>query len=160
MYRIGYGSDTHKLKKGGPLMLGGLEIEYERSSVGHSDGDALLHAITDAVLGALALGDIGTHFPDSDKEWKDAESVRFLKEACKMARQEGYLPLNIDSTISLESPKLAAHIEEMREFVAKAMEVDLRDVSIKAKTAEGLGPIGKNKAIKAVAVVLLKEAYR
>src|SRR5689334_10132901 len=123
--RIGFGNDIHRLEAGEKLILGGIEIESEIGAVGHSDADALLHAITDAILGALALGDIGTHFSDRDERWKNADSKVFLSEAVRMMKSENYKIANVDSVINLEKPKLRPHIEKMRERVAQILEVEL-----------------------------------
>lgn len=153
--RIGFGNDIHRLEAGKPLILGGVSIESEVGAVGHSDADALLHAITDAIFGALALGDIGTHFSDKDERWKNAESRVFLTEAVRMMKAENYKIANVDSVINLEKPKLKPHIQKMREQVAQILEVELNQVSIKAKTGEKVDAVGENRAIKTEAVVLL-----
>lgn len=153
--RIGFGNDIHRLEAGKTLILGGIEIESEVGAVGHSDADALLHAITDAILGALALGDIGTHFSDTDERWKNADSRVFLSEAVRMMKAENYKIANVDSVINLEKPKLKSHIQKMREQVAQILEVELNQVSIKAKTGEKVDAVGENRAIKTEAVVLL-----
>lgn len=156
--RIGFGNDIHRLEAGEKLILGGIEIESEVGAVGHSDADALLHAITDAILGALALGDIGTHFSDKDERWKNADSKVFLSEAVRMMKSENYKIANVDSVINLEKPKLRPHIQKMRERVAQILEVELNQVSIKAKTGEKVDAVGENRAIKTEAVVLLLKA--
>ena len=155
MFRIGFGNDIHRLVKGKPLILGGVEIPADKGAVGHSDADALLHAITDAILGALALGDIGSHFSDKDARWKDADSFVFLKHTIELMKEKGFRVVNVDSTISLEKPKLRPFIDKMRENLARMLETELNCISIKAKTGEGLDAIGEEKAIKAEAVVLL-----
>jgi 2-C-methyl-D-erythritol 2,4-cyclodiphosphate synthase len=155
--RIGFGNDIHRLEAGERLFLGGIEIPSELGSVGHSDGDALLHALTDALLGALAKGDIGSHFPDSDERWKGAESSLFVAEAVRLVGESGYAIANVDSTISLEKPKLRPYIDQMRIRVAGILSVPVESISIKAKSAEGLGEIGNGLAVKAEAVVLLKK---
>lgn len=155
MMRIGFGNDIHRLVRGKPLILGGVEIPAELGAEGHSDADALLHAVTDAVLGALALGDIGSHFSDKDERWKDADSVIFLEEAVRIMKEAGYRVGNIDSTISLEKPKLRPHIDAMRENLAKILECDLDWVSVKAKTGEKVDAVGENRAIRVEAVILL-----
>lgn len=157
MFRIGFGNDIHRLESGEKLILGGIEIESEIGAVGHSDADALLHAITDAILGALALGDIGTHFSDKDERWKNADSKVFLSEAVRMMKDENYKVGNVDSVINLEKPKLKPHIQKMREQVAQILEVELNQVSIKAKTGEKVDSVGENRAIKTEAVVLLQK---
>ncbi len=155
MFRIGSGNDIHRLVPGRPLMIGGVRVESDLGADGHSDADVLLHAITDAILGALALGDIGTHFPSSDPQWKGAASSVFLAKANEIVRLKGYSVVNIDSTVSLEAPKLRPYIEEMRANIARILEVDIAAVSIKAKTGEGVDAVGKNLALRAEAVVLL-----
>lgn len=158
MFKIGFGNDIHRLVPGRPLILGGVEIESELGAEGHSDADALTHAITDAIFGALALGDIGTHFPNSDERWRDAESFVFLRFAVGEAKNRGYSVVNIDSTISLEMPKLRPYINRMRESLAVALEVTHDRVSIKAKTGEGVDAVGEKRAVRAEAVVLLERA--
>lgn len=155
MFRIGFGSDIHQLVSGRPLILGGVEISADKGAVGHSDADALTHAITDAILGALALGDIGSHFSDKDARWQDADSFLFLKHTIELMKEKGFRVVNVDSTISLEKPKLRPFIDKMRENLAHILEIKLDCVSVKAKTGEGLDAIGKELAIKAEAVVLL-----
>ncbi len=155
MFRIGFGNDIHRLVADRPLIIGGVTIESELGADGNSDADVLLHAITDAIFGALALGDIGTHFPNNDPQWKDAASSLFLKKATESANWHGYSIVNIDSTISLEQPKLRSHIEEMRVNIANLLEIDASCVSVKAKTGEGVDAVGESAAIKADAVVLL-----
>ena len=155
MYRIGYGNDVHRLVEGRPLILGGIEIGSPLGAEGHSDADALTHAVTDAILGALALGDIGTHFSDKDERWKDADSFVFLRFVAGLMKERGYAVVNIDSTISLERPKLRPYIEQMRENLAIAVEVETNRISIKAKTGEGVDAVGSGTAIRADAVVML-----
>lgn len=157
MFRIGFGNDIHRLVAGRPLILGGIQIESELGAEGHSDADALFHAVTDAVLGALALGDIGSHFSDKDERWKNVDSTVFLKEAVRMVKEKGFRVINVDSTISLEKPKLRPHIEMMRENLARILEIDFTHVSIKAKTGEKVDAVGESRAIKAEAVVLLEQ---
>lgn len=158
MNRIGFGNDIHKLEEGKPLILGGLEIPSEKGAVGHSDADALFHAVTDAILGALALGDIGSHFSDTDEKWKDANSKIFLEEAVRLMKERGFEVENLDSIISLERPKLRPHIEHMRANLALILEIDTSHVSIKAKTNEELDAVGRGEAIKAEAVILLMKS--
>ena len=155
MYRIGYGNDVHRLVEGRPLILGGIEIGSPLGAEGHSDADALTHAVTDAILGALALGDIGTHFSDKDERWKDADSFVFLRFVAGLMKERGYAVVNIDSTLSLERPKLRPYIEQMRENLAIALEVETNRISIKAKTGEGVDAVGSGTAIRADAVVML-----
>lgn len=156
MFRIGFGNDIHQLETGKPLILGGVRIESELGAVGHSDADALLHAITDAILGALALGDIGLHFSDKDERWKNADSAMFLAEAVQLMKAANYKISNVDSTINLEKPKLRPHIEKMRERIAQVLEVELNCVSVKAKTGEKVDAVGQSLAVKAEAVILLE----
>ncbi len=153
--RIGFGNDIHKLESGKPLIIGGVEIPSEFGAVGHSDADVLLHAVTDAILGALALGDIGSHFSDKDERWKGAKSLIFLREAVRLMKEQNYKVGNLDSIISLEKPKLRTHIEKMRENLATELEVEINCISIKAKTGEGLDAVGESRAIKAEACFLL-----
>lgn len=160
MFRIGFGNDIHRLSAGRPLILGGVPIESELGAIGHSDADALLHAITDAILGALALGDIGSHFSDKDEKWKNADSSMFLREAVRMMKEKGFEVENLDSTISLEKPKLRPFIDRMRGNLAEILELDVSCVSVKAKTGEKVDAVGENRAIKAEAVVLLKQPPR
>ena len=156
MFRIGFGNDIHRLIEGKKLMLGGVEIPSEKGADGHSDGDALLHALTDAIFGALAEGDIGTHFADSDERWKNAESAVFLRYAVELMKSKGYEIVNADSTVNLEKPKLRPHIDRMREGIARCLETSIENVSVKAKTGEKVDAVGEQKAIKAEAVVLLR----
>lgn len=158
MFRIGFGNDIHRLAHGKPLILGGVLIPSDKGAEGHSDADALLHAVTDAILGALALGDIGQHFSDKDERWKDANSLIFLNEAVRMMREKGFEVVNLDSTISLEKPKLRPHIQAMRENLGRSLNVEISCVSVKAKTGEGVDAIGKNRAIKAEVIILLQKA--
>ena len=153
--RIGEGWDTHALVPGRKLVLGGVEIPHERGLLGHSDADALLHAITDALFGAAGLGDIGRHFPDTDARFRGADSVVLLKEAAARVRQAGWGIVNVDSTVIAQAPKLAPHIEAMRARIAQALELAPAQVNVKAKTAEKLGPVGMGQSIEARAVVLL-----
>ncbi len=156
MYRIGFGNDIHRLEPGKPLILGGVEIDSELGAVGHSDADALTHAITDAVLGALALGDIGSHFSNSDERWRDADSFSFLRFAVGEARNAGFAVVNVDSTVSLESPRLRLYIDKMREGLAVVLEVTHDRVSVKAKSGEGVDAVGEGRAVRAEAVVMLE----
>jgi 2-C-methyl-D-erythritol 2,4-cyclodiphosphate synthase len=155
LIRVGEGWDTHALVPGRKLMLGGVEVPYERGLLGHSDADALLHAITDALLGAAGLGDIGRHFPDTDERFRGADSVALLTEAARRVRAQGWDIVNIDSTIVAQAPKLAPHIAAMRERIAQALAIAAPTVNVKAKTAEKLGPVGMGQSIEARAVVLL-----
>ena len=153
--RIGEGWDTHQLVTGRPLVLGGVTIPHSHGLLGHSDADALLHAITDALLGAAALGDIGRHFPDTAAEFKGADSVVLLQEAARRVAAAGYAIVNIDSTIVAQAPKMAPHIPAMCARIAAALGVDVGAVNVKAKTAEKMGPVGEGRAIDARAVCLL-----
>jgi 2-C-methyl-D-erythritol 2,4-cyclodiphosphate synthase len=156
--RIGIGSDVHRLVSGRPLIIGGVEIESDLGAEGHSDADVLLHAITDAVLGSLALGDIGSHFPNSDDRWRSASSLQFLRYAVDLIRQRGYELVNIDSTVHLERPKLRDHIDEMRKLIADTAGIDIHAVSVKAKTGEAVDAVGELRAIRADAAILVEKA--
>lgn len=155
-YRIGNGYDIHRLVPQRKLVLGGVEIPYEKGLLGHSDADVLLHAIMDAMLGALALRDIGYHFPPSDMKYKDISSLELLKHVDELVKQENHTIVNIDTVVQAEEPKLNKHIPSMQKVIADALELEEKTVSIKATTMEGLGPLGEGKAIAATAVVLLK----
>ncbi len=154
--RIGQGSDIHRLEDGRRLIIGGVTVPSAKGAVGHSDADALMHAVTDAILGAIADGDIGSHFSDRDERWKGADSFVFLREAAGLMRGKGFEIANVDSTISLESPKLRPFIDEMRANLASALGTSVENVSIKAKTGEGVDAVGKGRAIRVEAVVLLR----
>ena len=156
MYRIGQGSDIHRLETGKPLILGGVSIESEKGAVGHSDADALTHAVTDALLGALALGDIGSHFSDKDERWRGADSFVFLRFTVGLMKEKGFAVVNVDSTVHLETPRLRPFIDRMRENLAVALEIEMDSVSVKAKTGEKVDAVGRSEAIKAEAVVLLQ----
>lgn len=153
--RIGEGWDIHQLVEGRKLILGGVEIPHSKGLLGHSDADALLHAITDALLGAAALGDIGSFFPDTDDRFKAADSSVLLAEVVRQVRERGFGIGNVDCTVIAQAPKLAPHIVAMRVRIAQVLEVDVEQVSVKAKTAEKLGPVGEGLAMEARAVVLL-----
>ncbi|MCF8209114.1 MAG: 2-C-methyl-D-erythritol 2,4-cyclodiphosphate synthase [Rhodoferax sp.] len=154
-FRIGEGWDIHALVEGRRLILGGVEISFHKGLLGHSDADALLHAITDALLGAAGLGDIGAHFPDTDLQFKGADSSDLLAEAMRRVQAAGFALGNVDSTIIAQAPKLAPHIAAMRQRIAAVLAVDRDQVNVKAKTAEKMGPVGEGAAIEARAVVLL-----
>ena len=154
-YRIGNGFDVHAFAAGRKLIIGGIEIPFDKGLAGHSDADVLLHAITDALLGSLALGDIGRHFPDSDNKYKNADSSLFLKESYKLVKGKGYKLRNIDSTIALQQPKLAKFIPQMQAKISSLLEVDADQVSIKATTTEKLGFTGREEGIAAFAIVLV-----
>jgi 2-C-methyl-D-erythritol 2,4-cyclodiphosphate synthase len=156
--RIGEGWDVHQLVEGRPLVLGGITVPHTHGLLGHSDADALLHALTDALLGAAGLGDIGRHFPDTDAAFKGADSAVLLAEAARRVRAEGWDIVNVDSTIVAQAPKLAPHIPSMRERIAQVLGIDAERVNVKAKTAEKLGPVGEKRAIEARAVCLLCKA--
>jgi 2-C-methyl-D-erythritol 2,4-cyclodiphosphate synthase len=153
--RIGEGWDTHALVAGRPLVLGGVEVPHTHGLLGHSDADALCHAITDALFGALAMGDIGHHFPDTDERFKGADSLALLAEAARRVVAAGWQIGNVDSTIVAQAPKMAPHIAAMRQRLSTALGVALEQVSVKAKTAEKMGPVGEGLAIEARAVCLL-----
>lgn len=153
--RIGEGWDTHALVTGRPLILGGVTIPHTHGLLGHSDADALLHALTDALLGAAGLGDIGRHFPDTDAAFKGADSVVLLQEAARRVRDQGWSLVNMDSTVVAQAPKLAPHIPAMRARIAQALGLEEAAVNVKAKTAEKMGPVGEGRAIEARAVCLL-----
>jgi len=155
--RIGHGYDVHRLTEGRRLILGGVEIPYEKGLLGHSDADVLTHALMDALLGAAALGDIGKLFPDSDEKYLGADSVELLKAVCAVLKENGYRIVNTDCTVIAQRPKLAPHIEQMRAILAAAMGIDTRFVSVKATTEEGLGFSGEGLGIAAHAVALIDE---
>lgn len=157
MFRIGNGYDVHKLVEGRKLILAGIEIPHHLGLLGHSDADVLVHAIMDGLLGALALGDIGKHFPDTDEKYKGISSMELLKEVSKLIKNKGYEVVNIDSIVAAERPKLKPYIEQMRKNVAEILEIAVDDISIKATTEEKLGFTGREEGIKSYAVVLLKK---
>jgi 2-C-methyl-D-erythritol 2,4-cyclodiphosphate synthase len=154
--RTGLGWDVHRLALGRALILGGIQVESEFGLEGHSDADVLSHAITDALLGAAALGDIGMHFPDSDPRWKDADSDRFLAHAAALAREQGFSIVNVDSTVILERPKLKNYRDAIREALAHTLEIEVDRVSVKFKTSERVGPVGEGKSAEAQAIVTLE----
>jgi 2-C-methyl-D-erythritol 2,4-cyclodiphosphate synthase len=158
--RIGFGNDIHPLVSGRELILGGVTIPFEKGPAGHSDGDALAHALTDALLGAAALGDIGTHFPDSSPEWHDASSLIFLENTRRLLDRTGFAIVNVDTTISLQRPKLRPYIQAMRSKIAEALGIKATQVSVKAKTGEGLDSVGRGEAIRAEAVALLSTSAK
>ncbi|MEA3394613.1 MAG: 2-C-methyl-D-erythritol 2,4-cyclodiphosphate synthase [Pseudomonadota bacterium] len=153
--RVGEGWDVHALVAGRKLIIGGVEIPFHLGLLGHSDADVLLHAMTDALLGAAGLGDIGRHFPDTAPQFRGADSVALLREAARRVREQGWQIGNVDSTIIAQAPKMAPHIAAMRECIAAALAVDATQVNVKAKTAEKLGPVGQGQSIEARAVTLL-----
>ena len=155
-FRIGEGWDTHQLVEGRPLILGGVTIPHIKGLLGHSDADALCHAITDALFGAAGLGDIGRHFPDTDEAFKGADSIALLVECARRVRAAGWEPVNIDSTIVAQAPKMAPHIAAMAARIAEAVGIEAGAVNVKAKTAEKMGPVGEGRAIEARAVCLVQ----
>ncbi len=158
MFRIGNGYDVHRLVEGRKLILGGVEIPHNLGLLGHSDADVLVHAIMDALLGALSLGDIGKHFPDTDEKYKGISSIKLLKEVFSLIKNRGYEVVNIDSIIGAEKPKLKPFIDDMRKNIAESLETDINNVSVKATTEEKLGFTGREEGMKSYAVVLLKKA--
>ena len=156
--RVGIGEDLHRVEDGRSLVLGGVRIEAAVGLAGHSDADVLLHAITDAVLGAAGKGDLGAHFPSSDERWAGADSGLFLREALRMATEDGWTLVNVDATVRAERPRLAGHLEAIRASVARIAGMDVARVNVKAKSGEGLDAIGRGEAIGATAVVLLEAA--
>ena len=155
--RIGQGVDVHQLLAGIPLIIGGVSIPYSKGSKGHSDGDVLCHAIVDAILGALALGDIGQYYPSNNKHWKDAPSRKFLKHAQYLMQEKGYAAVNIDATVILQEPHLSSYISEMRKNISHVLSISLDTVSVKATTTDSLGFTGIGEGIAATAVALLTE---
>lgn len=155
MVRLGQGFDVHQLVEGRPCIIGGVNIPYEKGLLGHSDADVLLHAISDAILGALALGDIGKHFPDTDPEYKDADSVKLLEHVWRLAKERGYKLGNTDATIIAQAPKMAPYIPQMVAVIARVLECDESQVNVKATTSERLGFTGRGEGIAAQAVVCL-----
>ena len=155
MHRIGFGTDIHRLVAGRPLVLGGVVIDSELGADGHSDADVLMHAATDAVLGALALSDLGTHFPNDNERWRNAESSQFLLYAHGLIKQRGYVVANLDAVIDLEKPKLRPFIAQMRANLATVLDIDIDQVSVKAKTGEKVDAVGEQRAVRAEVVVLL-----
>ncbi|MEO1022837.1 MAG: 2-C-methyl-D-erythritol 2,4-cyclodiphosphate synthase [Bacteroidota bacterium] len=153
--RVGYGYDVHAFAEGRKLILGGIDIPYHKGLLGHSDADVLLHAITDALLGALALGDIGAHFPDTDPRYKDVDSRVLLRDAYRLITEKGYVLSNLDATVVAQQPKLAPHIKGIRATIAEDLGVTLDQVSVKATTSESLGFTGREEGISASAVVLI-----
>lgn len=153
--RIGYGFDTHALVEGRKLILGGVEIPFEKGLLGHSDADVLLHAITDALLGALALGDIGQHFPDTDPKFKGADSRKLLIHCYELIKKEGYQLANVDATVVAQRPKLMPHIPEIRKTIAQDLQVQINQISVKATTSEKMGFVGREEGITVSAIALL-----
>ena len=155
--RVGFGYDVHRLVEGRPLILGGVTIDHPEGLDGHSDADVLLHAITDAVLGAAAMGDIGSHFPDTDPAFKDADSMDLLREILRRVGQEGFRLVNVDATVAAQAPKLRPHIDAMRHNIAEATGLDIGAVSVKATTTERLGFVGTKQGMAAYAVCLIEK---
>jgi len=158
MLKIGLGRDLHRLVKGRRFLLGGIELPAKRGELGHSDGDVLAHAVCDAILGAAALGDIGSLFPPSDPKWKDADSMALLRSVFEMAKQAGWTLVNLDCVVSCEEPKVLPFRDRIRQSLAQTLEVSVDKIFVKGKTGEGLGPVGKGKAVEALAVCLLEKA--
>lgn len=154
-FRIGIGNDIHKLVEGRKLILGGVEIPFEKGLLGHSDADSLCHAITDALLGAAGLGDIGTHFSDRDPNWKGANSLVFLSKTVELLGESGWSIINIDATIIAEKPKMMPHIPTMRQRLSEALTIEPSQINIKAKTNEGLDSVGRGEAIAAQAIAMI-----
>jgi 2-C-methyl-D-erythritol 2,4-cyclodiphosphate synthase len=157
MLRIGQGFDVHQLVEGRPLILGGIEIPYEKGLLGHSDADVLLHTVADACLGAIAAGDIGKHFPDTDPEFKDADSAKLLQHVWQLVKEKGYTLGNVDCTIIAQKPKMAPYIDQMRERIAELLEADVNQVNVKATTTEQLGFTGRGEGIASQATVLIQK---
>ena len=153
--RVGIGYDVHKLVEDRDLIIGGVKIPYEKGLLGHSDADVLLHAISDAILGAAALGDIGLHFPDTDERFKGADSLKLLNETGKLIKAEGYSVVNIDATIIAQVPKMRPYIDSMRKNIADALEIDINQVNVKASTEEGLGFTGAGLGIASNAIAMI-----
>ena len=154
--RVGHGFDAHRLVPGRRLVLGGVEIPFDRGLEGHSDGDCLLHAVCDALLGAAAAGDLGGYFPSTDPRWKGASSLTFVEEVVRVVRKKGYVVENLDVTVVAERPAFAPHIPDIRAALGRALEIDLDRVSVKAKTTDGMGSLGRGEGIAAQAAVLLR----
>jgi 2-C-methyl-D-erythritol 2,4-cyclodiphosphate synthase len=159
-YRVGHGFDAHRLVEGRPFVLGGVRIEHEKGPLGHSDADVLSHAIADALLGACALGDLGAHFPETDPQWKDADSLRLLAACHELAVRHGWTIANIDATVVVQLPRLSPHVQLMRDAIADALGLDVARISVKAKTSEGMGYTGDGSGIAAYAVVLAEALER
>lgn len=160
MFRIGNGYDVHILTEGRKLILGGIEIPHTKGVLGHSDGDVLIHAIMDALLGALALGDIGLHFPDTDEKYRDISSVLLLEEVMKTIKKKKFQLVNVDASIVLQKPKVRPYIDAMREKLAKILEIEMEQINVKATTEEKLGFTGREEGVKAYAVVLLERVEK
>jgi 2-C-methyl-D-erythritol 2,4-cyclodiphosphate synthase len=158
MFRIGSGIDFHQLVEGRKLWLGGVLIPHNKGALGHSDADVLLHAVCDALLGALCLGDIGVHFPDTSSEFKNIDSKVLLQRTWSLVSREGYKVVNLDTTLTLEAPKIKAHVSKMQQVIAEILQVTEKDVSIKATTTEKMGFVGREEGVVAYATVLLQKA--
>jgi 2-C-methyl-D-erythritol 2,4-cyclodiphosphate synthase len=158
MFRIGQGFDVHQLVENRPLIIGGVTIPYEKGLLGHSDADVLLHTISDACLGAIGAGDIGKHFPDTDPEFKNADSAKLLQHVWQLVKKEGYVLGNADCTIIAQSPKMAPYIEQMKECIAELLEASTNQINVKATTTEKLGFTGRSEGVASQAVVLLVKA--
>ena len=157
MIRIGQASDVHQLTEGRDLIVGGVHIPHEKGLLGHSDADVLLHAIAESILGALALGDLGHHFPDTDPKYKGADSLMLLKHTCTLMKEQGYHLVNLDAAIMAEKPKMAPHVQQMRLNVAEALEADISQVSIKATRGEKMGFVGRQEGMAALCVCLVED---
>ncbi|HLU22569.1 MAG TPA: 2-C-methyl-D-erythritol 2,4-cyclodiphosphate synthase [Bacillaceae bacterium] len=157
MFRVGNGFDVHAFAEDRPLIIGGIEIPYEKGLIGHSDADVLLHTVADACLGAIGEGDIGRHFPDTDPNFKDADSAKLLQHVWKLVRNKGYKLVNIDCIVMAQKPKMAPHIEKMQERIAELLEAGMEQVNVKATTTERLGFVGREEGIASQAVVLLQK---
>ncbi len=155
-YRIGFGVDYHQLVEGRDLWIGGVKIPHHKGSLGHSDGDVLLHAICDALLGALALGDIGIHFPNTASEYKNIESKILLQKTFQLIKNEGYKIVNVDSTVCLELPKIKPYTDEMKKLISSILEVTEKDISVKATTTETMGAVGREEGLQAYATILIQ----
>jgi 2-C-methyl-D-erythritol 2,4-cyclodiphosphate synthase len=158
--RVGTGFDAHRLAAGRPLVLGGVEVPHDRGLLGHSDGDCLVHALCDALLGAVSLGDLGKLFPSSDSRWKGASSLVFLEEVQRLLREKGYEILNVDVTLIAEAPPLSPHLDPIRARLSRSLSLPVEAVSVKAKSTDGLGAIGRGEGIAAQAVALVQEVER
>jgi 2-C-methyl-D-erythritol 2,4-cyclodiphosphate synthase len=156
-YRVGNGFDAHRLTRGRPLVLGGVHVEHDRGLEGHSDGDCLIHALCDALLGAAAAGDMGRHFPSSDRRWKGASSLIFLEEVARLVGERGYRIENVDVTVIAQAPALAPHTEAMRQALSRCLGIGVEGVSVKAKSTDGLGALGREEGVAAQATVLLRK---
>ena len=155
MFRIGFGYDAHRLVEGRPLILGGIPIPFAKGLLGHSDADVLTHAVIDAILGALAMGDIGRHFPDTDPTFKDMQSLRMLEQVLRWVQEAGYQVNNVDATIVAQKPKLASHIPDIQARLSEILQVPIHQINVKAKTSEGMGFCGREEGMEAFAVVSL-----